>query len=597
MIPMPKTEIAWDLSAIFPSTTDPSVQKAIDDATKTAEGLTKKYQGKIKKLSAQQLCKCIRDFEAFQAKLWDISLFAGLSFAANMTLPETQSLYDKVSKLEAKLGKMLAFFELEAGALVYKKPKMIKSSALKTYRHALERLRRQVAHQLSEIEEQIIIEKDQYGVKAWEELQSKWLNTRMFEVEVEGKKKTLPYGEANGLLQHPDRATRASANKSIYGQLGQYGEIFSAALRNICNDWMNVCERRKFEAPMHASLIANDSDQQVVDNLLKAIEDHAKLYSRYLKLKAKMMGLPKLGNHDIVAPLPDAPKMKYDYEKAKDLCVRAYSKFDKDYASGVKDMFAKNHLDSSPRFGKRNGAFCSGWYGGKSAFILSSFNGNLGDVFTLAHELGHATHDYYSEREQTLMNMNIPMVMAETASTFGELLLADLLLGEAKSDAEKKAILTLILDEAGMAAFQVSARAWFEQNLYNDIKQGRFLDYKTICKHWTTARNKIYGDAVEWFPEMEAEWTMKSHYYLANFRFYNYPYVYAQMFVYALYRKYQKEGKKFVPKFKKLLAAGSSISPIEAGKIVGLDVIDPDFWKLGMKQFEHFLNELERIVK
>jgi oligoendopeptidase F len=277
--------------------------------------------------------------------------------------------------------------------------------------------------------------------------------------------------------------------------------------------------------------------------------------------------------------------------------MRAYSKFDKDYAFAVKDMFAKNHLDASPRFGKRNGAFCSGWYSGKTAFILSSFNGNLSDVFTLAHELGHATHDYYSEREQPLMNMNIPMVMAETASTFGELLLADLLLNEAKSDAEKKAILTLILDEAGMAAFQVSARVWFEQNLYNDIKQGQFLDYETICKHWTTARNKIYGDAVEWFPEMKAEWTMKPHYYLANFRFYNYPYVYAQMFVFALYRKYQQEGKKFVPKFKKLLSSGSSISPIEAGEIVGLDVIDPSFWKLGMKQFEHFLTELEKIVK
>jgi oligoendopeptidase F len=597
MIPMPKTEIAWDLTGLFPSITDSSVQKSIDAVTKTAESFAKKYQGKIRKLSTRELCKCIKDYEAFQAKLIDISLLAQLSFSANMTLPETQSLFDKVSKLEAKLGKMLAFFELEAGALVYKKPKMIKSPALKAYRHALERLRRQVAHQLSEVEEQLIIEKDQYGVKAWEELQSKWLNTRTFEVEVEGKKKTLPSGEANGLLPHADRATRESANKSIYGQLAQYGEVFSAALRNISNDWINVCERRKYESPIHASLIANDTEQKVVDSLLKAVEAYAKLYRRYLALKAKMMGLPKLGNHDIVAPLPDAPKLKFTYDRAKELCISAYGKFDKDYAFAVKDMFAKNHLDASPRFGKRNGAWCSGWYNGKSAFILSNFNGNLGDVFTLAHELGHATHDYYSERNQTISNLNIPMIVAETASIFGELLLADLLLGEAKSDAEKKAILSLILDEAGMATFQVSARVWFERNLYDAIKQGEFLDYKTICKYWTKARDKIYSDAVEWLPEMEAEWTMKPHYYLANFRFYNYPYVYAQMFVYALYRKYQEEGKKFVPKLKKILSAGSSISPVETARIIGLDVTDPDFWKLGMRQFEHFVDELEKIVK
>lgn len=594
---MVKKDIAWDLSEMFPSSTDPSVQKAVDSITRMAEGFTKKYQGKIKDFSAKELLKCIQDYEAFLAKFGDILLFSQLSFAANMTLQETQTLFDKVSKLEAKLGKMLAFLELETGALVHRNPKIIPDATLKDYKHALERLRRQVAHQLSEIEEQLIIEKDQFGVRAWEELQSKWLNTQMFDVNVEGKKKTLPYGEANGLLVHPDRATRESANKSIYGQLGQHGEIFSAALRNICNDWVSVCERRKYESPMHSSLIANDTEQQSINSLLKTIEEHAPLYRRYLKLKAKLMRLPKLGCHDIVAPLPDEPKMKFDYDKARDIVTRAYTKFDEDYAFAVKDMFAKNHLDASPRFGKRNGAFCAGWYSGKTAYILQSFNGNLRDIFTSAHELGHATHAYYAERSQTLMNLNVPMIVAETASIFGELLLIDLLLSEAKSEKEKKAILCAVLDNAGMTIFQVSARAWFEQSLYNAIKQDEFLDYKTICKYWTGSRDKIYGSTVEWFHEMEAEWTMKPHYYMANFRFYNYPYVYAQLFVYALYQKYLQEGKKFVPKLKKILSAGSSISPVETAKIVGLDVADPGFWKLGMKQFEHFVKELEKIVK
>lgn len=594
---MKKQDIAWDLSEVFPSTTDPSIQKAVDNLAKMADGLARKYKGKIKDFSAKEALNCIQEFELYQAKLRDLSLFAELSFAANMTLPDTQTLYDKINKLEAKLGKTLAFFDLEFGPLIHKNPRLIRDPALATYRHALIRLRRQVAHQLSEIEEQLVIEKDQFGVRAWEELQSKWLNTRMFEVVVEGKKQTLSYGEANGLLPHPDRATRESANKVIYSLLGKDGEIFASALRNICNDWMNVCERRKYESPMHASLIANDTEQQIISNLLKTIEDGAPLYHRYLKLKAKLMKLPKLGCHDIIAPLPDAPKMKFTYEKAKDLIIRAYSKFDEEYASAVKDMFAKNHLDSSPRFGKRNGAFCSSWYNGKSAFILNSYNGALNDVYTLAHELGHATHDYCAERSQTIWNLNIPMVVAETASIFGELLLTDLLLNEAKSNEEKKAILCLVLDEAGMAAFQVTARAWFEQSLYDAIKQGEFLEYKTICKKWTTARNRIYGNAVEWFDEMEAEWTMKPHYYIANFRFYNYPYVYAQMFVYALYQKYIEEGKNFVPKFKKALSTGSSISPIEIGKTVNLDVTTPEFWKLGIKRFKHFVEDLEKIVE
>jgi oligoendopeptidase F len=593
---MAEKEVTWDLSELFPSITDASVEKAVTDVLGLAEALEKKYRGKITRFTPQELLSCIKEFEAFHAKLQNVSLYAMLSFSANMTLPQTQALYDRVNKLEARLGKQLAFFSLELGAAVKNKPQLIADAALAEYTHWLERVQRRATHLLSEVEEQLIIEKDQFGVNAWEELQSKWLNTRMFKVTVLGEKRTLSYGEANGLLPHPDRATRESANKAIYGLLGKDGEIFASALRSICNDWVAVSERRKYVSPMESSLLSNDTEQHIVDSLLRVIEDNAGAYRRYLKLKAKLMGLPVLGNHDVVAPLPNAPDLKFTFEDAQSIVTRAYSRFDEEYATGVKDVFARRHVDASPRFGKRNGAFCAGWYNGKSAFILGNYTGSLNDVYTLAHELGHATHDYYAHRSQTLMNLSMPSVVAETASIFGELLLTDLLLDEANSDAERKAVLCLVLDEAGTTAFQVTARVWFEQALYRSIKQGEYLDYTTICNHWVSARNRIYGGAVEWFPEMEAEWTMKPHYYMANYRFYNYPYVYAQMFVYALYQRYQEEGRAFVPKLKQALSAGSSISPKQIGNLVNLDVTASDFWELGIKRFEHFAAELEKIV-
>ena len=147
-----------------------------------------------------------------------------------------------------------------------------------------------------------------------------------------------------------------------------------------------------------------------------------------------------------------------------------------------------------------------------------------------------------------------------------------------------------------MTIFQVTARARFEQSLYGAIERGEYLDYKTICKYWIAARGKIYGNTVEWFTEMEAEWTMKPHYYRPNFRFYNYPYVYAQLFVFALYQEYLKEGNEFVPKLKKALSSGSSDSPVEIGRIVGQEVTSPNFWKQGINQYEHFIEELEKIV-
>ncbi len=594
---MKEQEITWNLSELFPDITDASVEQALRDAAAWADAFEKKYRGKIASFSPQNLLDCIREFEAFQAKLQDVSLYASLTFSANMVAPQTQALYDRVNKLQARIGKQLAFFSLDLGALIKGKPQLIVEPVLAGYRHMLERVQRRVVHQLSEVEEQLIIEKDQFGVEAWEELQSKWLNTRTFEVQVLGNRKTLSYGEANGLLPHPNRATRESANKSIYVLLGRDGEIFASALRSICNDWVSVSERRKYASPMESSLISNDTEQKIVDGLLRAIEDNVGLYRRYLKWKAKLMQLPVLGCHDIVAPLPNMPELKYTFEDAQNIITRAYSRFDDEYATAVREMFSRRHIDAPPRFGKRNGAFCAGWYNGKSAFILDNYNGSLNDVYTLAHELGHATHDYYMQRSQTIMNVNVPSAVAETASIFGELLLTDLLLDEAKTDIERKAVLCLVLDEAGMTMFQVTARVWFEQALYRSIKQGEYLDYKTICSHWTTARNRIYGDAVAWFPELDAEWTMKPHYYMANYRFYNYPYVYAQLFVYALYERYLQEGKQFVPKLKQALSAGSSITPLEIGRIVGLDVADAGFWQQGLKRFEYFIDELEKVAK
>jgi oligoendopeptidase F len=132
--------------------------------------------------------------------------------------------------------------------------------------------------------------------------------------------------------------------------------------------------------------------------------------------------------------------------------------------------------------------------------------------------------------------------------------------------------------------------------MYRAIEEGRYLDYSTICGLWTDARDRIFGDAVKWLPEMGAEWTMKPHYYMANFRFYNYPYVYAQLFVFAAYQQYLKEGKNFVPKMVEALSSGSSVSPKRIGEILGLDTESSDFWKLGMNQIETFLKELEEII-
>jgi oligoendopeptidase F len=369
-------QITWDLTDLFPGITDPKVDQAIAEATALADLFEKTYRGKITSLSAEGLLKCLRDVEAFESKFSDISLFSSLSFAADMTQLQAQALNDRINKLEAAIGKQLTFYSLELGELVKSRPQIIQENTLSKYKHLLERILRRVVHQLSEVEEQLIIEKDQFGVNAWSELQSKWLNTRLFELIVLGEKKTFSYGEATGLLHHADRATRESANRAIYGLLGKDGEVFASALRSICNDWVTMSKRRKYASPMESSLISNDTEPGIIANLLKTVEEGAIVYRRYLKLKAKLMGLPTLGNHDIVAPLQDSAELKFSFKQAQELVTQAYNRLDPKYASAVYEMFSKNHIDASPRFGKRNGAFCAGYCNGKSAYILQSFNGH-----------------------------------------------------------------------------------------------------------------------------------------------------------------------------------------------------------------------------
>jgi len=413
---------------------------------------------------------------------------------------------------------------------------------------------------------------------------------------VEGIEKMLSYGEINALLRHPDRETRNSADRSIYGTLGKDEYIFSTALRNICSDWMKTVERRKYNNALHHSLIVNDTEQEIIESLMKTVEENADVYRRYLKLKAKLLNVPKLNYADVLAPLLEMPEKKYSWNETKKIILEAYQNFDSEFATYATDMFEKRHIDASIRMGKRNGAYCASWYKGRSAFILLNFAGQMGEIYTLAHELGHAIHDYLAADKQTYLNLHPGYTTAECASIFGELLMTDFLLETSDSVDFKKAILAHVLDDAGMAVFQVSARYWFEEKMYNAIKNNEYLDGQNISKYWVAGRDKIYGDSIDFFDELIWEWTMKPHYFRVGFRFYNYPYVYAQLFVYALYQIYKTEGKEFAPKFKKLLASGGSVSPKELARSVGLDITKKDFWKLGIKQYEDFVNELEKLT-
>ena len=593
---MVKDGMIWDLSQLVENTDSNIVQKQLDRMCSEAGTIRDKYYGKISNLDAKGLLELFRTKDTYYLKCEGLQLYCELMYNANSTDKIAKQLNDASRMASVKVGQSMAFIDIELGNLLTKNPSLISNPTLAEYRHYLEKLLRRAPHLLSEAEERLIIAKDKNGIGAWELLQSEWLSTRIFEVEIEGKKKTLPFGEIRGLYESPNRELRKQVDQVLFENLGKDEIIWASAIRAICEDHKQMCKQRKYPTAMTQSLIANDVDQETIDSLMNTIRKNVGLYQRYLRLKAKLMGLDKLASYDVTAPLPNA-SVEYNWSEARKEIEEAYKEFDPEVGGWIAEMYDRRHIDGKVRKGKTAGAFCASWQNGKSAYILQSFNNRMGDVYTQAHELGHAIHACLGARAQRPSNFGTGSCMAETGSIFGELLLTDRLLSKAKTKEEKRAILARVLDEFGIAAFKVSARVFFEQSMYDAIEKGKYLDGETVAKLWAASRSEIYGDAVEWLEVTKYEWTGTPHYYFANYRFYNYPYVYAQLFVFALYQLYKEQGQSFIPKLKKLLATRGSKSPRELAAELGFNTAEEAFWQEGMKQAEELVDMLEETLK
>ncbi len=589
-------EIPFDLTDVFSGINDPAFEEAIEQLNSLVNEFAKKHQGKIEKYDAEGVLNLLLEYEKYLESYGTIRVFAGFSFYGDMTKKDAQILYNRFKEIHAINAKKLAFYNLELGKLLVKKPELINDKILQNYHHYLKQVQEITSHQLTPIEEQLIIEKDLYGVKAWSDLQSKWSSIREFEIDINGKKEVFHIGERTKYAMNENRNVRKQALELISTDCVKNGEIYAYALRNICSDWVAICKRRKYAKPIDESLFYNEIDQIILDNMFSVIERNIPLYRKILKIRAKLLGLPKLAPYDTIAPISGMKAIKYSWQDAQKLILTSFSKFDREFMDIAKDMFDRNHIDATSRKGKTAGAFCSSWYAGKSSFILQSFNEDIESVTTTAHELGHAIHSYLMYKEQTIINCGYPSTAAETASFFGELLLIEQLLNKVETKEEKIDILLKLVSRIGHVIFGLTPMYWFELELYNAIERGEYLDYSTITNYWVTARDKIYGEEIEWFEESNSSWCLVPHYYMVNNRFYNYPYIFAQLFVYALYQQYLKEKETFIPKFKKILSAGGSLPLNQLGEIMGLDITKPEFWELGMKQFEYFVNELEKII-
>ncbi|MCK5266384.1 MAG: hypothetical protein KAR03_12315, partial [Candidatus Thorarchaeota archaeon] len=304
-------KMSWDLSQMVKFDDPGYIEERLTAVVKAAEEFRDKYRGKIESFSAKEVFEMYEALNELELQYEGPINYSRLMYAADMNDDIAKSLYDKFRTAYALLMQAVAFLDLELGALLAKNHEIINDPALTEYKHSLEKIKRRTPHMLTELEEQAIIAKDKNGIRAWSVLQGDWLASRTYEIEIDGEMKTLPYGEIVGLYEHPDRDLRKRAHEIVYEELGKDHILWASAMRSVFSDHLSMCKMRKWPSPMTQSFISNDVDEETIDALLKTMEKNVGVFRDYLKLKAKVMGLEKLGNWDIEAPLPSSPDKKF----------------------------------------------------------------------------------------------------------------------------------------------------------------------------------------------------------------------------------------------------------------------------------------------
>ena len=585
---------SYDL--ILVDSTDPEgIKSQLEEFVEESSRFAELYRGRIQGLSAGELKGLLDAKDSLSLKYEGVLTYCSLRFQADQGDPVATSLNDASSRAANRVGQNMAFLSIDLGKLLLSRPELVQDPVLAEYRHYLERYLRSAPHFLSESEEKIIIAKDRSGIRAWTKLQSKWLSAKTFRPMFDGKEVPLTIGEAVPYIYSPDREVRRAVYHALCSTLGEDQLLWSDALRAIWTDHQEMCRLRHYPSTLTPSLIDNDVEEGTIMTLMEVVRRNASVCQRYFRLKASLLGLDVLGNWDLRAPLPDARDEVRSWQEAKELLISVYSGFDPQYGHWVQEMFDLRRLDGELRKGKRTGAFCDTWVHGRSAFILSSFNGHINDVYTLAHELGHGVHAYLYTRAQNPSNCQVSLCVAECGSMFGELLLTERLLREAGTKEEKRQLLVKVLNSFTQVVFQEGFRFFFEMELAKAVDEGGYLDGETISGMWVDAQRSIYGTSVEYLPENRWDWARFPHHYFSDIRFYEYPYVFAQLFVFALYRLYKEQGREFVPRLKNLLSAGSSRSAAELAAELGFDINEEGFWQKGIDQAEEYLMQLEEL--
>jgi oligoendopeptidase F len=592
--PVKAQGVQWDISDLY-ARDDARLETDLKAAVALAEKFAESYRGKIAQdgLAAEVLHRAIVDLEAIYAKIYRPEIYAFLAFTADTADEAIKTLYARCQDLMAQVQNLVLFFELEVQKISQTQfAPLLASDRLDTYRHYLEGVRLYAPYTLSEKEEQVINKKDLSGKNAFVNLYTEYTAGFTWPLEVDGEPRTLTGEEMRNLLRRPDPDLRERAKRAYDGRYGENAIIFTNVFNAVLKDHALEMEMRGYQSPIAPAHLRNRIAPEIVETMMEATTSHNHLAQEYYALKAQLLKMPKTRGCDLIAPVTEK-REAIPFDEGKRLILQAFENFSPEFCQLAQQMFDRRWIDAEVRKNKRGGAYCHGTLPQHHPYILMSYNDDIDNVYTLAHELGHALHDFYAGRKQTLFNFNPPLVAAETASVFAEMLLTRKLMQEVKDRETRMAILTGKLEDFFATIHTQNYYTRFELDAHWQGAQQR-LAAAQLCEMWTKRRGEMYGNAVDFLPEQQWYWAAIPHF--IHTRFYCYAYTFGALLVLALFDRYEQEGKSFIPRYVQLLETGGADSPENLTKKMGFDIRRAEFWESGFRVMRSYLEDLKALL-
>ena len=578
----------WDLSDLYASTNDPSIEANLAHAETAAAAFEATHKGRLASHDAAALAAAIAEYERIDEILGRLASYAGLLFATDSTDPEHGRFTQGINERVTTIGTHLLFFTLELNDLpdAHIDP-LLTDPALAPWQPFLRDLRVFRPHQLPAEIERVLHEKEVTGRTAW---------SRLFDETIAGLRvpldgEPLTVSAALNRLSDPDRTRRKSAAEAIGKVFEGNNRLFSLITNTLAKDKQIVDGWRAYPRPGSSRNRANMVEDEVVNALVAAVSsDYARTSHRYYALKANWLGLPKLQHWDRNAPLPGDDDRIVPWSEARTRVLTAYETFDPELGAIGRRFFDRPWIDATPRPGKAGGAFAHPTVPSVHPYILMNYHGRTRDVMTLAHELGHGVHQILAAGQGHLM-ASTPLTLAETASVFGEMLTFRATLDAETDPARRRILLAGKVEDMLNTVVRQIAFYQFETRVHDARRTAELLPDQ-LGAIWLDVQRESLGSAFEFTPDYSVYWSYVPHF--VHSPFYVYAYAFGDCLVNALYGVFQDGHPGFQAKYLDLLRAGGTKRHKELLAPFGLDASDPNFWKRGLDVISGFIDELER---